>query len=389
MIAPRHLYVHVPFCSGACVYCAFHSDVAGVDMRRAYAAALPREWDLLAARERWSVRPELDTVYFGGGTPGMLGAAGLAGLVRAMRSRVTLADDYEWTVELHPAIASKRMCAALRTAGVNRLSFGVQSFDDAVLRAMGRRHTAADAVVAVARAREVGFDAVGIDLIAGLPGVDEAGWRATLARTAALDLPHVSVYALSVEPGSALAAAGAATIADETMLRALDVAERELARSGLVRYEISNYARPGSACRHNLACWRGLDYAGFGPGAASRLGRSRWTNRPDTAAWLAAVQGGRMPPACRERVSADEDVLGRLLFGLRLDEGIDLARFVSRYPTWLPVVARWEERLVRHADVGIVTGRDGCWRLTARGREVADAVMADLCVVARIEGSEQ
>ena len=377
-----HLYLHVPFCESKCDYCAFYSVTnADAAARAAYPGLALREWDLLDTEPG-----PVETLYVGGGTPGLLGTEGFRRLADGLRARGLLDELAEWTVELNPVSAGAPLLTAMRAAGVNRLSFGAQCFDDAVLRRLGRRHTAAATRQALERARQAGFVNLGIDLIAGLPGMTPAGWRETLRQALDLGCAHLSVYGLGVEPGTRLQAAVRAGLAvpdaDEQM-DALAAAEPLLAAGGFARYEISNYARPGMACRHNLAVWRGEDYLGLGPAAASRLGRRRWTNLADLPAYAAAVQAGRVPPrAAEDELDAAADALERFVFGVRLGEGISPAAAARAWPALATRVADWEARFARLASQGIAesvpVGADPRWRLTTRGREVADAVIREL-----------
>lgn len=377
-----HLYLHVPFCESKCGYCAFYSvTTADAAARAAYPGLALREWDLLDTEPG-----PVETLYVGGGTPGLLGTEGFRRLADGLRARGLLDELAEWTVELNPVSAGAPLLTAMRAAGVNRLSFGAQCFDDAVLRRLGRRHTAAGIRRALARARQAGFVNLGIDLIAGLPGMTTAGWRETLRQALDLGCAHLSVYGLGVEPGTRLQAAvreGLAVPGTDEQMDALAVAERMLAAGGFDRYEISNYALAGMACRHNLAVWRGEDYLGLGPAAASRLGRRRWTNLADLPAYAAAVQAGRVPPrGAEDELDEAADALERFAFGARLGEGISPAAAARAWPVLAPRVAAWEARLARLAAQGIAEpvpdGDDPRWRLTTRGREVADAVIREL-----------
>jgi oxygen-independent coproporphyrinogen-3 oxidase len=376
-----HLYTHVPFCATKCHYCGFYSVTAEVGTHAAFAPLPGAELASLAAG---NLRPA--TIYFGGGTPGLLGPEGLTALADALRPLLVLDQLEEWSVELNPAGVTPQLAAALRRIGVNRVSLGVQSWDDATLLRIGRRHDAATALRALRLLREGGFDRLGIDLIAGLPGVSADRWRETLKRTLDSGVAHVSVYALSVEPATPLSrqvAGGLSLPDDEAQLEALAQAEALLTEAGLERYEISNYALPGHACRHNLACWRGADFLGLGPAAASRVGLWRWTNAPDLGAYMERVARRDPPPRMLERLSADEDAAERFVFGLRLAEGVAPRAFAERHPAAAPRLEAWEHALARLLAPGIVerlpprTGAS-CWRLTARGREVADAVIREL-----------
>ena len=348
--APKHLYLHVPFCTGRCAYCAFLSGPPPADPA-AYVDALSRE---AAARGFPSLGP-LETLYCGGGTPALLGERGF---VRLRESGLfSLAEGAEWTVELHPAAVTAPLVRTLAALGVNRLSIGVQAFDDATLARCNRRHTARQALEAVDLARAAVPD-TGIDLIAGLPGVSPAEWARTLRQTVALGLPHVSVYALSVEPGSAWGRAGLAPPDPDRLCDAVGEAAEALAGAGLRRYETSNHARPGFECRHNLNTWHGGDYLGLGRGAASRLGRLR-----------------RAGDGAEETLSPEEDTLERALTRLRLAEGFDLGAILARFPILRPRRARWARLLADFRAHGLLDADNAP---TRRGHEVLDAMEREL-----------
>lgn len=381
--ALQHLYVHVPFCDGKCHYCGFYSGVAGEETRQLYAPLPGRELRLLADAEASLPLGAPRTIYFGGGTPAMLGEGGLRELVAGLCESVTRDAVEEWTVELNPAGVTPALAATLRDLGVNRVSIGAQCFDDDVLRRLGRRNTAQDVVQAVETVRAAGIPNIGLDLIAGLPGVAPELWRASLAQAVALEVPHVSVYALNLEPGTRLAQAaesGAVAVPDaEGQLVALATAAEMLGAAGLARYEISNYARPGSECRHNLACWRGEDYLGLGPSASSRAGGLRWTNHSDLGGYARHLADSVLPPRAAEELEPQADAEERLVFGVRLLEGVNPAEFVRRHPAAAPRVEEWMATLTRLEQQELTTRtREGGWRLTPRGCEVADAVVTEL-----------
>ncbi len=379
--AAMNLYLHVPFCLSKCRYCALYS-IAGLEGARDFPRRIGRE---CALRAGGHLAP--GTIYFGGGTPGLLGSDGLRETVAELAAAgIDISRATEWTVELNPSpeITTPALLDALRALGVNRLSFGAQSLDDAVLKAMGRRHTARDVADALALARAHGFGNVGFDLIAGYPGVEAPAWEKTLAKALALAPRHLSVYGLIVESGTALgrdiAAGRLAPLADDAQMDLLARTEDILAAAGFVRYEISNYALPGFECRHNLACWRGEDYLGLGPAAASRLGLTRRTIAPDVAKWRAALGAGSLPPAENdETLSPADDAEERFAYALRMAEGASPAAFAKTHPAAAVRVAEWESTLRRLATHGITQEiRPGRWALTRRGREVADAAIAEL-----------
>ena len=377
-----NLYVHIPFCAAKCRYCGFYSVVPGPSSVADYVRLPARE-----ARLRPQDFPEAPrTVYFGGGTPSLLGAEGFEALVRSLRDEAGLAlgEAVEWTVELNPASATPDLLRALRRAGVNRLSVGAQSFCDATLARIGRVHGAEDVRRAFAQARATGFDDIGLDLIANLPGVMDGEWDATLSEALRLEPRHLSVYPLILEPGTPFARDDAAgtlgpRLGDEAEMDLVRATEARLAAAGFVRYEISNYGLPGFFCRHNLAVWRGEDYTGLGPAASSRNGLRRRTNAPDLAGYGAALLAGRLPPATEdERLDPEADATGRFLYGLRLREGVSPADFARRHPAAASRAGVWEAKLARLEAVGIARRAGDHWCLTPRGTEVCDAVLAEL-----------
>ncbi len=350
----NNLYVHFPFCRAKCAYCALTSRAGSTAAARAaHVAHVMRECPAKA----------FETVYFGGGTPALCDLAPLFALVSACR-----APGAEFTVELHPRDVTAATLGLLRRGGVNRISLGVQSFDDAVLAAMGRGHTAQEAEDAFRRVRAV-FPNAGFDLIAGWPGVTDAAWRATLARARALEPVHVSCYALIREPKTRLDRAvregRLALPGDAVALDQVALAAEAFAAAGLERYEVSNYARPGYACRHNVAVWRGEDYVGLGEGAHGRVGLTRTVG---TAAGYETTT-----------VTAEDDAFERAVLALRTAEGLDLAACARRFPPLAPRLPAWRARLEALVAPGILR-RLGPDRFapTARGFEVCDAVMANL-----------
>lgn len=360
------LYVHVPWCRSKCRYCAFHSVATGgaVPDGRRFTEAIAGE-----IRERAPEGFAPEAVYIGGGTPSLLGAKGVSGLCHAIRCAADLSQLREWTFEANPDSLDAAVCEAMLAGGATRLSLGAQSFDNAALRWLGRPHGAEAIRRAVETARAAGFESVGVDLIAGIPGVDGAVWRRTLDAALELGSDHVSVYALTVEEGTPLAAdveAGRVTpVPDDAVMDALAEAEDVLGAGGLARYEISNYAKPGRECLYNLSVWRGEDYLGVGPSAASRMGRERRTN-PE----LGSAEGPKV-----ESLSPEEDWMERFLTGLRIAEGADVERWL-RDEEAERVCAAFA-RLEAQGVVERVAGQ-GRWRLTRRGREVADAVAREL-----------
>lgn len=358
-----NLYVHFPFCRRRCRYCALYSRV-GVPAaaRDAYVRQLAESVGDLSA---WLAQAgdadgfgTLKTVYFGGGSPAL---CELRPLLTALAPH--LAAETEFTVELHPQDVSDDTLGLLRDGGVNRISMGVQSLDDATLAAMGRGYTAAAAARAFAHVTRV-FDNAGIDLIVGYPGDPCVGWE----RLGDWGLRHASVYSLQNERGLA------DVPDDDWTLDRIRAVAATLDGLGLARYEISNYAVPGFECRHNLAVWRGEDYVGLGAGACGRVGLRRTRN-------LGACSQGATGPVPRgagacpqpwpaletETVSPERDALERRIFRLRTREGLDATGF-----------PQWGQALAAACENGLLTRENEIYRLTARGTEVCDAILAEL-----------
>lgn len=363
------LYVHIPFCDGKCGYCAFYSVPYDAALADRLLAALEKE--LALSMKETGIAPAPATVYIGGGTPSILSSVQLERLCGVLKSFAAVAAPLEWTVEMNPGSVTAAKLAVLVRAGVNRISLGAQSFHDGVLKRLGRRHAAADIARSVEQVRQAGVTNIGLDLIAGVPGFDAAVWRETLEQTIALAPRHISVYALTNEEGTrlnqAIGRGEMALVSDEAQLAALDAAETRLTAAGYVRYEISNYARPGFECRHHCECWRGGEYLGIGPAAASHAGLERWTNRPDLAGYLAALEKGRPPPRERDPLTPAIKTMERIVFGLRMAEGVSAE-----------TAAPCEAVLGQLRDEGLVELRQRRWRLTPRGRHLADYAAVEL-----------
>lgn len=332
---PLALYIHWPFCKAKCPYCDFNSHVreGGVDHAR-FRAALRRE--LAGEAERVGRRP-LASIFFGGGTPSLMEPETVAALIEDARAHFEAAEDIEITLEANPTSVEIGKLRAFREAGVNRASLGVQSLDAEALRFLGRQHDAGEAIVALEAAREI-FPRLSFDLIYARPGQAEASWRAELRQALALAADHLSLYQLTIEPGTRFATQHArgdfALPEEDDAARMYEATAEEARRFGLAPYEVSNYARPGAESRHNLAYWRYGDYLGIGPGAHQRLlmdGRMLATRRhraPEE--WATRVeQSGH---AIVEETELSERDRGReaLLMGLRLAEGVEPARIEAR-----------------------------------------------------------
>ena len=367
---PLSLYVHVPFCASKCAYCDFASypDRQG-DWTRYFAA-------LWAEIEAW--KPALAgyrvcTAFFGGGTPTLVPAAYIAETLERARAAVSFAPDAEITLEGNPGTLTPDKLTAYREAGVNRLSLGAQSFDDALLRSLGRIHTAAQIGEAVRMAREAGFANLNLDLMYALPEQTMDQWRDTLDNAIALGVEHVSAYSLIVEDGTPMAlrlARGEAAVPDDDAVNAMQrEAVARLARAGYGRYEISNYAKAGFECRHNMAYWSRGEYLGLGCAAHSLMGETRFANPASLEEYLA---GRRVPD--RQALTPADAMEETLMLATRTARGLDLAAWQSAFGA---PFGR-EAALNRLERGGFITIEHGFLRLTLRGMEVQDAVVLEL-----------
>ncbi len=364
------LYVSVPFCRGKCRYCAIPTRATALPPAERYRDALRRE--AAAARGPSS---GFGSIYFGGGTPLTLSAAVLGRILEDMQRIFPFEDDAEVTLEANPGVLRRGDLERLAAVGFNRLSLGVQSLDDEELSRLGRIHTSEDAFQAASWARSAGFPQVGLDLIYGFPGHDLDGWRRTLERALSLEPDHISIYAFTLEPGTYFHTAvreGRARLSGERDLLAMDEAARErLAAAGYEYYEISNAARAGAVCLHNLRIWRGGDVLGLGAAAHSLVSGRRWRNVSDANAYMTAVESAGSAAVGVHLVDGDGTLLERLLGGLRLDEGIPFS-----------ILPNGDERFAEsiHSLVadGFLETEGGNIRLGLRGRPVADSVILEV-----------
>jgi oxygen-independent coproporphyrinogen-3 oxidase len=367
--------VHVPFCTKRCGYCSFNTapylEAAVPRFLRSLATEIA-----LAGAAPWAPDVRLRTIFLGGGTPSLLAADELGGLLDALRARFRVDRDAEVTVECNPESVTPERLAGYRAAGVTRISLGVQSLDDRVLPALDRLHSAADARRAFDAARAAGFPHVSVDLIYGLPGQDGARWKQTVREVLEWAPDHLSAYALSLDEGSAWTATGVRGLPGEDgvaeQYRALT---RLAADAGYEHYEVSNYARPGHRSAHNQVYWRAEEYLGLGPGACGFLGDVRYGNVKPLGRYCATLEAGRLPVATHENLTPRQRLAERLFLGLRTTDGVPAAWIDERLaldPGRLPArLAEWHER-------GLLETRDGRIRLSEAGFLLSDALFIDL-----------
>lgn len=370
MAKPLGLYVHFPFCRSKCAYCDFPSFPGQEVLREPYARAVCAE---IRARGAELGRPAADTAFLGGGTPSLMEPGQIRSVLIALREAFALAPDAEITIEANPGTLTPGFLAALRDGGANRLSLGAQSAKADELRLLGRAHRWEDVTASVRLAREAGFFNLNLDLMCGLPGQDWAGLKDTLEQALALNPAHLSCYSLILEEGTPLAERvnqGSLGMPGEEEERELYWnAVRFLEAEGYPQYEISNFARPGFRCRHNLNCWNYEEYLGFGAAAAGFYGGARRRNPPGIAAYLA----GALPE--EEAVTRADAAFERVMLGLRLKDGLDLEAF--RQAQGREVREAFPEAVSQNLAWGLMEEKDGRLRLTARGYNVMDRALLD------------
>ena len=366
---PRHVYLHVPFCARRCAYCDFSIAVRRVVPVDDYLDGVRRELAL-----RWGAAPwGTETLYLGGGTPSRLGGDGVRRLFDVLAERIQLLPGAEVTLEANPEDVTPEALAAWRDAGVNRLSLGGQSFDDGVLRWMHRGHDAAAIVRAVEQARDAGFAHVSFDLIFALPPALARDWTSDLERAIALAPSHLSLYGLTVEPGTPLGRwrdrGEAGDVPEEQYESEFLEAHARLTAAGFAHYEVSNFAGSGGRARHNGAYWRGVPYAGLGPSAHEFDGATRRWNVAPYAAWLHRLREGADPVEGAELLTTENRTAETVYLGLRTSDGLKLVGDAER------------ARVVRWVEAGWASLVDDHLTLTAAGWLRLDALAADLTLI--------
>lgn len=367
------LYLHIPFCGSICHYCNFNRGLFDEALKTRYVRALAGE----IARAAEPATPA-DTIYFGGGTPSLLAPPEIARLIDTCRRSFAIADDAEVTLEANPETVSRETLEGYRAAGVNRLSFGVQSFDAAELARLGRQHSPERAGRALADARAAGFDNVSLDLMMWLPGQRVDDWLRSVDALIDAGPDHASLYLLEIYPNAPLrdemARAGWSRAPDDDAADMYLEGMSRLERAGYVQYEISNVARPGRESRHNLKYWRDGDWLGFGCGAHSTRQGIRRRNVSATMDYSSRVERGEPVVAERRTLDAGERLEDALFMGLRLSAGLDLAAIDARYgvDTW----ARYGRELEPFVEAGLVIHEAGRLALTRPGMLLANEIMA-------------
>ncbi len=363
-----HLYVHIPFCPKVCPYCSFYKEAESTSRTMEFVETLLTELEL---RLQTGIVLQPRTIFFGGGTPSALTTAQLERLLTGLKEWLDLSALEEWTLEMNPATVSSEKAGLLHQLGVNRISMGVQSWDPTILETLGRVHSAAQAEKSYEILREAGFANVNLDHIFGVPGQSLASWQSTLEKSIRLAPEHVSAYNLTYEEDTEFFKkfqSGEYQQNADNDAEFFTLTRDCLADAGYPAYEISNFAKPGRECRHNLAYWAGQDYLGLGPSAWSTVGGLRWENIRDTRAYMAALREKQLPPLKEENLGPEELLMEKIAFGLRTDHGVP--------EVWLRPQS---ELVAEYQQSGWLERCGENLRLTSTGRLVADEIAAALC----------
>ncbi|NLT94771.1 MAG: radical SAM family heme chaperone HemW [Clostridia bacterium] len=361
------LYVHIPFCRAKCHYCDFNSVSGGtVELQERYIDAVKKE---ILLRRKQGLSIQLKSVFFGGGTPTCLAGGLLEHLLDFIRNTFPFAPEVEITVEANPGTVTKENLEQLRLKGVNRISFGVQSFNDRFLKQLGRIHSTQAALDSLESAREAGFTNINFDLMYGLPGQTLKDWEETLLKVLELNLEHISLYQLKIEEGTPFGQLSEKGLIedfdDQLALDMYKMGHKYLSRTGFIHYEISNYARPGFECRHNQVYWRCQPYLGVGAGAHSYLPPERIENVGDIAAYLEMVENNRFPQLASEKLTTTMAMSEAMFMGLRLLEGVNLEDFYRRFGQDARIV--FKEAIAKCQKKGLIRIDNDYLKLTPQG----------------------
>lgn len=373
-LRPLSIYVHIPFCARRCAYCDFNTYAWRGDIVRDTLDAIRRHIECVEAEG-----VVVPTIFFGGGTPTFPDPELIVRLLDAIRRRFHVLPDAEISIEANPGTVDRSRFAVLHQAGFNRLSIGVQAFDDQLLRVLGRLHSAQEAVRSYEAARAAGFENVNLDLMFALPGQTVQQWQHTLRTAIRLQPEHLSCYALTIEPNTpfySLHQRGQLPLPDEeTDLCMYQYALRALTRAGYEHYEISNFARPGYRCRHNMVYWRNEEYLGFGPGAVSYRDGVRWKCVSHPRRYVQAVREGASLVEEQERLSPEESLGETVMLMLRTRDGVDVKAVEARYG--VPLAERYAPQLRRLRCLRLLEVTPDRWRITAKGLPIANTVCAE------------
>lgn len=358
----RHLYVHIPFCARICPYCAFYKDLLDRSQTARFCEAILRDLDKQCAAFAISAK----TIYFGGGTPTALTTSQLEFLLGGFYQQLDISALGEWTIEANPGSVSARKAALLHKLGVNRISLGVQSWDDGLLKILGREHNSSQAEKSFHILRDAGFRNINIDIMFGLPGQSTEQWKATLEKTIALQPEHISAYCLTYEEDTEFflrQSRGELKANPDCDAGLFEMTMSILEDAGYEHYEISNYARPGFSSMHNRAYWWGEDYLGIGPSAFSTVGMRRWQNLADYRAYADRVLSGQSAIGSTENLTKEMKRVEKIALALRTHEGVSAA-----------LLAPFQNETREFIALGLLQKTNGNFTLTRAGKSLADLV---------------
>ena len=358
----RHIYVHIPFCARICPYCAFYKELLDRSETARFCEAILRDLD--QQRAAFAIMPR--SIYFGGGTPTALSTPQLEFLLGGFRQRIDLSALEEWTVEANPGSVSARKAASLCKLGVNRISLGVQSWDEDLLKLLGREHNASQAEKSFQILRRAGFSNINVDLMFGLPGQTIEQWRVTLEKTIGLQPEHISAYCLTYEEDTEFflrQSRGEFRQDADIDAEFFEMTMSILEDTGYEHYEISNYARPGFSSRHNRAYWSGENYLGIGPSAFSTVGMRRWQNVADYRAYADRVLSGQSPIGSTENLTSEIKRVETIALSLRTNKGVSAA-----------LLTPFQNETREFIALGLLRKTNGNFVLTRAGKSLADLV---------------
>ena len=369
--SPMEIYIHIPFCIRKCDYCDFLSGPSGPEEQADYVQALLREIQAVEEGEGRSV----SSIFIGGGTPSVLDERLLGDILREIRNRFKMEEDAEITIEVNPGTANIGKLQAYREMGINRLSIGLQSPEDRELKILGRIHNYGQFLETYQEARTVGFDNINIDLMSAIPDQTYEGWVKNLRTVAELEPEHISAYSLIVEEGTPFAARKLNLPDEDTEYNMYEATAQILKEYGFEQYEISNYARKGRECRHNVGYWTRQDYLGFGLGASSLYGKERFANTADMKKYL---ESSRTPEKIREKeppLTREDEMAEFMFLGLRMTRGISKAEFERQFGSEIDAI--YGDVLRKYKSMGLLLEENGRIFLSREGIHVSNSVMAD------------
>lgn len=365
------LYIHIPFCVRKCAYCDFLSAPGSEEAKASYTKALLREIEAVKTEKR-----EVSSIFVGGGTPSALSPSLMGDIFEKIHESFSVAQDAEITIEANPGTLSKEKLFLYKNAGINRLSLGLQSPEAAELKSLGRIHTYEEFLESFSLAREAGFQNINVDLMCALPDQTYEGWIRNLRTVAALHPEHISAYSLIIEEGTPFAKRKLNLPDEDTEYKMYEDTAGILEEYGYEQYEISNYAKKGLVCRHNIGYWTRKEYLGLGLGAASLWGNQRFSNTSDFSAYLKESGSPEKIRENRETLSLEDEMSEFMFLGLRMTEGVSKAEFLESFGT--PIESVYGKVLDKYKNMGLLEEKEGRIFLTRAGIHVSNGVMAEL-----------